>query len=151
MKQTPISPLPAADFTAVEVRYLAANGDDGNDGKSPETAWRSVARLNEGLPAGGTARLRRGDVFYGTLEVKGGIDRDHRTTVTSFGEGPKPVISCTKNLRDDPGIWDSKFPNYNIWSMDLTNPANYTGVDSADANPGFLLVDGAVMPWKRFL
>lgn len=150
MKQTPISPLPAADFTAGEVRYLAANGDDGNDGKSPETAWRSVARLNAGLPAGGTARLRRGDVFYGTLEVKGGIDRDHRTTVTSFGEGPKPVISCTKNLRDDPGIWDSKFPNYNIWSMDLTNPANYTGVGSADANPGFLLVDGAVMPWKRF-
>ena len=150
MKQTPISPLPAADFTAVEVRYLAANGDDGNDGKSPETAWRSVARLNAGLPAGGTARLRRGDVFYGTLEVKGGIDRDHRTTVTSFGEGPKPVISCTKNLRDDPGIWNLRYPNFNIWSMDLTNPANYTGVDSADANPGFLLVDGAVMPWKRF-
>ena len=65
---------PPPDFTCAtgEVRYLAANGDDGNDGKSPETAWRSVARLNAGLPAGGTARLRRGDVFYGTLEVKGG-------------------------------------------------------------------------------
>ena len=102
---------PPPDYTCAtgEVRYLAANGDDGNDGKSPETAWRSVARLNAGLPAGGTARLRRGDVFYGTVEVKGGIDRDHRTTVTSFGEGPKPVISCTKNLRDDPGIWDSRY------------------------------------------
>ena len=58
MKQAPISPLPAgglclgaaADFTCAtgEVRYLAANGDDGNDGKSPETARRSVARLNAG-------------------------------------------------------------------------------------------------------
>ena len=64
---------PPSDFTcaAGEVRYVAANGDDGNDGKSPETAWHSLARLNAGLPAGGTARLRRGDVFYGTLEVMG--------------------------------------------------------------------------------
>ena len=133
-----------------EVRYLAANGDDAKDGKTPETAWRTVKRLNSGLPGGGTARLRCGDVFYGMIQVKGGTDSAHRTTVTSFGTGPKPIISCTKNLRDDPKIWQTKAERFNYWSVDLTNSLNYTGVESSDANPGFLVVDGEVKPWKRF-
>ena len=61
--------------TPKEVRYLAANGDDANDGNTPATAWRTVERLNAGLPAGGIALLRSGDVFYGTIRVKGGLDR----------------------------------------------------------------------------
>ena len=133
-----------------DVRYLAADGDDANDGKTPKTAWRTIERLNSGLPAGGTALLRCGDVFYGMVEVRGGVDNDHRTVVTSFGAGPKPVISCTKNLRDDPGVWKAVSAAYCQWCMDLANPSNYTGLVSTDANPGFLLVDGVVMPWKRF-
>ncbi len=140
----------AGACSAGEVRYLAADGDDANDGKTPATAWRTVERLNAGLPAGGTALLRCGDVFYGMVSVKGGIDRDHRTVVTSFGSGPKPVISCTKNLRDDPAIWRAHSTGYNQWCVDLTNPSNYTGIASADANPGFLLVDGVVKPWRKF-
>lgn len=140
----------AACCAAGEVRYLAANGDDANDGKSPKTAWRTVERLNSGLPSGGTALLRCGDVFYGTVMVLGGVDRNHRTAVMSFGSGPKPVISCTKNLRDDPAIWQAHSTGYNQWYVDLTNPSNYTGLMSDDANPGFLLVDGEVKPWKRF-
>ena len=140
----------AAVCGAGEVRYLAANGDDANDGKSPATAWRTVERLNSGLPAGGTALLRCGDVFYGMVMVAGGLDCTHRTVVTSFGSGPKPVISCTKNLRDDPAIWQAHSTGYNQWYVDLTNPSNYTGLVSDNANPGFLLVDGEVKPWKRF-
>ena len=135
----------------IEVRYLASNGDDSKDGKSPETAWRTVERLNASLPPGGVARLRCGDVFYGQIEVSGGIDKEHRTVVTSFGSGAKPIISCTKNLRDDPAVWQSSgFSSYNQWYVDLSNPWNYAGIASADANPGFLLVDGVVKPWKRF-
>jgi len=137
--------------TANETRYLAANGDDTKDGKTPETAWRTLSRLNAGLPSGGTALLRCGDVFYGQLAVPGGVDRAHRTVVASFGDGPKPVISGTKNLRDDPGIWHVHFAfDHNRWSMDLNDPSNYTGLESSNANPGFLLVDGKLMPWKRY-
>ena len=135
---------------AGEVRYLASNGDDAQDGKTPGTAWRTLSRLNAGLPRGGTALLRCGDVFYGGIRLKGGADSAHRTTITSFGDGPKPVISCVKILRDDPGMWQAESEIYNRWSVDLTNPSNYTGLVSADANPGFLLVDGKVKPWKRF-
>ena len=139
--------------TQINVRYLAADGNDADDGLTPSTAWRTVDRLNVGLPSGGTALLRCGDVFYGTIEVKGGIDGDHRTVIASYGTGAKPMVSCTKNLRDDPGIWQPRVASavrYNYWVMELTNSLNYTGVRSSDANPGFLLVDGVVKPWKHF-
>ncbi len=54
-------------LASTPARYLSAEGDDAADGCSPETAWRTVGRLNEGLPAGGRACLRAGDVFYGTV------------------------------------------------------------------------------------
>ena len=128
----------------INVRYVAADGNDANDGLTPATAWRTIAKLNSGLPSGGAALLRCGDVFYGMIEVKGGIDSAHRTVITSYGNGPKPVISCTKNLRCDPEIWQTKAARYNYWYMDLNNPSNYSGIVSDDANPGFLVVDGEV-------
>jgi len=110
-----------------EVRYLAADGDDARDGKTPETAWRTLSRLNDGLPSGGTALLRCGDVFFGQLAVSGGIDKDRRTVITSYGVGSKPVISGTKNLRDDPGIWHVHFtPDRNRLREIAASPASYT-------------------------
>ena len=141
-----VSVASAADTT----RYLSAGGSDSNDGRTPERAWRTVEKLNKDLPAGGTALLRCGEVFYGTIEVKGGSDSAHRTVISSFGDGPKPVICGTKNLRNDPGMWKTKAARYNYWSVDLASPSNWTGVAGNDANPGFLLVDGEVKPWKKF-
>lgn len=133
-----------------KVRYLASNGDDRNDGMTPATAWRTVSRLNSGLPPGGTALLRCGDVFYGKIEVKGGVDSARRTVISSFGNGPKPVISGTKNLHDDPAVWKTNAERYNYWFVDLADRSNFSGIDNDDANPGFLIVDGEVKAWKHF-
>ena len=134
----------------VEVRYLANEGNDSNDGKTPSTAWRTISKLNRDLPGGAMALLRSGDVFYGTIEVKGGLNERCRTVISSYGEGPKPVISGTKNLRCDPAIWKTNAERYNYWCLDLTNRFNFSGLDSNDANPGFLVVDGVVKAWKHF-
>ena len=132
-------------------RYLSNAGDDAADGLTPATAWRTIARMNRGTEPGDTVCLRRGDVFYGTILVAGGPDADHCTTVTAYGEGPKPVVSATKNLKCDPAIWDCKSTGYSSWRTNLRDPANFTGlVDSPDANPGFLLVDGKIMAWRKF-
>lgn len=136
-----------------EIRYLANSGDDNADGMTPETAWRTIKRLNEGLPAGGTAKLKCGDVFYGHIKVKGGADAEHPTAVTSYGDGPKPVLSFSKILKNDPAIWETgkgTVPLFGIWRTDLTNPENYIGVESDNVNPGVLLVDGVVKPWRKF-
>jgi len=144
-----VSSLLLASFSlAGEVRYLANGGDDAADGKTPSTAWRTIERLNAGLPAGGTARLKCGDTFYGAVRLPAGLDATHPTVLTSWGSGAKPTVSCTKNLKNDPEIWQDV--THDFWRVSLTNGVNYTGLVSEDFNPGFLLVDGEVKPWKRF-
>lgn len=134
-------------------RYVAADGDDAADGLTPVTAWRSLAKLSADLPAGGTAYLRCDDTFFGEIKVKGGPDAAHPTVVTSYGTGAKPVLTYSKVLRDDPAVWQTgvgTVPLYGLWWCDLTNPTNYVGVDTADINPGTLLVDGEIKPWRKF-
>lgn len=142
----------AAD-AAADVRYLANDGNDAADGKTPATAWRTVEKLNAALPPGATALLKSGDVFYGSFSVTGGVDAEHPTVIAAYGDGPKPVVSATKNLRCDPGIWEPvsrlSLTDF-IWRTHLLTPSNYTGIVSDDANPGFLLVDGEVKPWRRY-
>ena len=131
-----------------EVRYLAAAGDDAADGKTPATAWRTIKRANAALPAGATLRLKCGDAFYGGLMLPSGPDAAHPTVLTSWGEGPKPVISATKNLKPDPSGWQDL--THCRWRISLANPSNFTGIATDDCNPGFLFVDGEVKGWKRF-
>lgn len=131
-----------------EVRYLSAVGNDAADGRSPTTAWRTLERMNEGLPSGGTALLRCGDVFYGSLKPRAGLDADRPTTVSSYGEGTKPVLSGVKILKMDPSLWTSSV--HDRWTFDLSDPSNATGAVCDECNPGFLVVDGRVKPWRRF-
>ena len=131
-----------------EVRYLANAGDDAADGRTPATAWRTVEKLNRDLPAGATAYFRCGDVFYGGIEVKGGTDAAHRTVLTSYGKGARPVVTASKTVRADPAVWENF--SHCFWRVYLRNPTNFTGLASSDCNPGFLLVDGEVKPWRRY-
>jgi len=140
--------LAALSAYAAEVRYLAATGDDAADGKTPATAWRTVEKLNADLPAGATALLKRGDVFYGTVRPPAGPDAAHRTTLAAYGAGPKPVISCVKIIRPDPAAWEDC--SHCSWRVNLRNPTNFTGIATEDDNAGFLVVDGEVKAWKRF-
>ena len=145
--------LAVAAATSAEVRYVSNMGDDSADGKTPATAWRSLKKLSADLPAGGTALLRCGDTFFGEIKVKGGPDEEHPTVVTSYGEGAKPVLTYSKVIKNDPAVWQTgtgTVPLYGVWWCDLANPSNYVGVDTADINPGSLLVDGELRPWRKF-
>jgi len=136
-----------------EVRYVANGGNDAADGKTPATAWQSLKKLSADLPAGGTGLLKCGDTFFGEIKVKGGPDVAHSTVITSYGKGAKPVLTFSKVLKNDPKIWQTgtgTVPLYGIWWCDLTNPTNYVGVDTTDINPGTLLVDGQLQPWRKF-
>ena len=145
--------LAALQAFSSETRYVANGGDDAADGRTPATAWRSLKKLSADLPPGGTGLLRCGDTFFGEIKVKGGPDAGHPTVITSYGRGAKPVLTYSKVLKDDPAIWQTgtgTVPLYGIWWCDLTNPTNYVGVDTADINPGTILVDGELQPWRKF-
>ena len=72
--------------------YVAENGDDEADGLSPETAWRSLEKVNTtALGYADTIRFHSGDIFRGHLEPQSG--RSGEPVVYSrYGEGAKPVL-----------------------------------------------------------
>lgn len=131
-----------------ESYYLSASGDDAADGRSPETAWRTLGKVKTSLPGGAELRLRRGDVFYGRLRIRGGRDVDHPTRVTTWGEGAKPVISLYKIVKPDPSVWQAE--SNGIWRLDLTKSGNLSGNPDPRNNIGFILADGKIHGFRKF-
>ena len=75
----------------------AENGDDNNDGTSPETAWKTLAKASSirQLKEGGSILLKAGSVWNGEqLTVRNAQGTEANPVVIgSYGEGAKPVIN----------------------------------------------------------
>ena len=87
--------------TSGTVYYVSENGDDANDGLSPATAVRTLAKASN-LPfeKGDTILLERGGVFRGHLVI-----RVENITVSAYGKGPKPVINGSPENGAKPHYW----------------------------------------------
>jgi len=82
----------------------AMRGDDGGDGLTPETAWRSLDKVNKApLRPGDRVLFRRGGVWRGQLVPQSG-SADGAITYGAFGEGPKPALLGSV-ARDRPEDW----------------------------------------------
>lgn len=104
--------------TDIEVKgtayYVASDGDDTKDGKTPENAWKTLDKVNTAsLKADDVVFFKRGDTFRGQLKTKSGV------TYSAYGEGNKPnIFGWHKNLADGSlweeteinGIWKYKEP-----------------------------------------
>jgi len=84
---------------AASVYYVdGRGGDDGRDGRSPERAWKTVAKVNSAsLGAGDTVLFKRGCVWYETLRPANGKP-DHPVTYGAYGEGAPPTIDGAGSL-----------------------------------------------------
>ncbi len=81
--------------------YVAADGDDTADGLTPETAWRTLSKVNDALLGfADTVRFHAGDVFRGHLVPQSGAP-GKPIVYTAFGEGEKPVLEPS---------WDASSP-----------------------------------------
>jgi len=92
--------------------YVSTLGSDQNDGKSPQTSWRSLAKAGSAAIApGDTVLLRRGDVWRESLSPKSGKP-DAFVTYGAYGSGAKPLLlgSVRRNNASD---W--KAEGNNIW------------------------------------
>lgn len=131
----------------MSIYYVSNSGLDTNDGLTPETAWQSVAKVNESIAGGDEIRFRCGDTFYGRVQAKPGTP-DKFTTFTSYGEGVKPVMSQYKLIKK--GVWEKH--DENIYKLDLTDTTKYGGnTKDIDTNAGFMMVDGKIKYRKMFL
>ncbi len=80
---------PNTDLSGIKnVYYVSPNGNDENNGKSPETAWKTLAKVNSVNVGFKSAILfERGGYWRGQIKAKSNV------TYGAYGEGEKPVIS----------------------------------------------------------
>ena len=91
----------ASKITGQKYYVSEKNGKDTNDGKTPETAIKTIAALNANikLAKGDAVLFERGGLYRGSITVTQGV------VYGAYGEGEKPVLSGSKKNYADPKLW----------------------------------------------
>ncbi len=90
--------------------YVSTSGDDNNDGKSPETAWKTLQKATATpLQPGDGVLFKRGDLFRGSLFTQPGV------TYGAYGSGDKPKIYSHDKSVADPSLWEEFDKELHIW------------------------------------
>ena len=88
-------------------------GDDAATGTSPETAWRTLERVNRAKIAPGDKVLfRRGGLWRGSLQPASG-EAGRPVTYSWYGEGRKPILQNSVD-RSKPSDWTETSPG--VWT-----------------------------------
>ena len=89
---------------ATEYFVDSDGGDDAADGKTAETAWKSLDKVNVApIVAGDVVRFKRGGLWRGSLVPKSG-EEGRPVTYTTYGTGRKPIIQQSVD-RSKPEDW----------------------------------------------
>jgi len=90
------NPAAAAGGHSKLVYYVSAEGSDTNDGRSPDSAWRSITRLESlALQPGDRVLLRRGDTWREQLTASSAGTPEASVRFGAYGEGALPRIAGT--------------------------------------------------------
>lgn len=95
--------------------YISYKGDDNNDGKSQETAWRSAANIGikgSDIKEGDVVLFERGGLYRGYFILTSGV------SYGAYGEGCKPTIYGSLRDYAYPELWE-KTDVENVWKMDV--------------------------------
>ncbi len=90
------------------------NGNDENDGLSPETAWKTLSSLKKAkLYFGDAVLFERGGVYRGQMAVARGV------SYGAYGDQsqPKPLIMQSKKNYADPDAWTAVEGHPNVWQL----------------------------------
>ena len=97
--------------------YVSFNGDDNNDGLTPETAWRSPGRVSQSAEAeefieGDVVLFERGGVYRGVITLTSGV------TYGAYGEGVKPCLYGSLQNYAKENWWEST-EDENVWKITI--------------------------------
>lgn len=144
--------------------YLSNNGNDFNNGKSPDKSFKTLNRLNsQKLLPGDSVLFKSGDVFSGEIVVKCSGKKDKPIVYAAYGNGNAPVISGSieinnwqpyqKNIMQAtilPHVYNlfvngkmqtnARFPNQGLLKMDggFNNAISFTDNDLTQPNAYWL-------------
>lgn len=97
--------------------YVSAQGCDDNDGRSPQTPWKSLSRVSDGvLKPGDGVFFRRGDTFRGSITAQSGV------TYAAYGSGEKPRLYGWVQDLADGSLWSLYDASHNIWKLNGSIP-----------------------------
>jgi len=106
--------LGAADHAAITgtAYYVSDAGCDDSDGRTPDTAWKTLGKVSSAqlLPGDGVF-FRRGDLFRGSVKVSPGV------TYAAYGTGEKPKLYGWDKSLADPALWELYDETHRIWKL----------------------------------
>lgn len=108
------------DVTVTGISYfVSADGDDGNDGLTEQTPWRTAAKVNEtDLRPGDGVFFRRGDIWRMDM-----LANNHEDVIYSaYGEGAKPAFFGSPENGSDAEKWTLMEGTDNIWVYEKALP-----------------------------
>lgn len=86
-----LKPHPPAPLGKGATYYVSPSGNDNADGNSPQTAWRTVAKVNgSSLKPGDNVLFQRGGEWRESLKAPSSGERGNPITFTDYGIGAKP-------------------------------------------------------------
>ena len=86
------------------------NGDDSNDGLSPEKPWKTLKNVNEGpVTYHDGVFFERGGIYRGQIVCRAGV------TYSAYGKGEKPRIYASPENGADADKWTLLEGTENIW------------------------------------
>ena len=145
LKLMAFSCMLASGFCAVGNDYYvdSVKGDDSLDGRSQDTPWRTIGKVNKTtFQPGDRVLLRCGGLWRETLHLRSGSE-DKPLIYSHYGDGPLPLIQPSVSA-SDPADWKEASPG--IWTL-ADNVAEKTMVEV-----GHIVFDHGAAPcgWKRW-
>ena len=71
----------------------ATNGNDGNDGLSPSSAWQTISRVNSAsFDAGDSVLFKKGEIWREQLIIPSSGEAGNPVVYGAYGEGDRPLI-----------------------------------------------------------
>lgn len=109
-----------ASLHAANYYISSSNGSDTNDGKTVQTAWKSLSKLNINknlLQPGDSVLFRCNDTLVGQILVSKSGNSSKSICFGSYGSGNKPIISgktTAKNwVQSSANLWIASCPDCN--------------------------------------
>jgi len=120
----PFSPAQSATY------YVdAKNGNDTNGGNSPESAWKSLEKINTfQFQPGDSILFKRGETWREQLNFPSSGTEGRPIVLDAFGSGTLPILSGADAV--PPAAWSAS-PTANIWQANVATEPNVVIFDGA--------------------
>lgn len=102
------------------------NGLDASEGTTPGTAWQSLDKVNDmALGPGDTVAFRAGGMWTGSFKCSGSGIENSPIVITSYGEGPRPIVDGGGNVDNVVEIDGQE--HIEISNLEITNSSSTEG------------------------